>query len=190
MVLKDMFSGHLARFGCQTIMINCQHLQLKEYNFINLLNMKKLLILFYLTCTLPIFGAKNDNNIYRSLRNFLSSEDLPSDSSTLKDSSIYVEELLIGGNDFSKPFGVYLFNKKGNFDTSDYLLIKENNSYVIYKENNILSIVYHLLSINEKCPKLLCDKSCFEYIKKISALKEPLLRVGEKRGPFIFINNH
>jgi len=152
--------------------------------------MKKLLLFIIISCSVSISSASNNNIVIESLCDFLVKEGLINDSDiTLsKVKIVKVEELLHGGKDLSRPFGVYVFNKMGAYDFIDYVLIKSNEDYWIYKENNASSIISHLLSINKAFPSLLSDDLCFEYIKRIVLLNESQLCVGQKRGMFIFVD--
>lgn len=152
--------------------------------------MRKIILSIFLCLATNAYCISN-NEIIKSLCDFLVSEGvmLANDTVTGGKPSIYVEELINRGNDFSQHFGVYLFNYIGAYDFINYILIKENKNYWIYKENSPLKVVSHLLSINEQSPTLLSDSTCFEYIKRINALKETPVCVGEKKGIFVYFND-
>lgn len=152
--------------------------------------MRKIIISIFLCIAINAYSISNDK-MMKSLCDFLVSEGvmLKNDTVTGGGSSVYVEELINGGNDFSQHFGVYLFNYIGAYDFINYILIKENKKYWIYKENSPLKVISHLLNINEQSPTLLSDSTCLEYIKRINVIKETPVIVGKKEGIFFYINN-
>ena len=153
--------------------------------------MKKNIVLMLLCLTANAYSISNNDKMIKSLCDFLVSEGAISVNDTITDGepSVYVEELLNKGKDFSQHFGVYLFNYIGAYDFINYILIKENENYWIYKENNTLHIISHILNINKESSTLLSDSICLEYIKRINTLKETPVCVGEKKGIFVYFND-
>ncbi len=149
-------------------------------------------ILLFITCFLcfeSIHCSETDIFIYRELNSFLISENKIQAKDTIgidPSSLLYFSNLLEdNGVNLLDSFGIYVFNKIGLEDDVNYILIKRDNSFAVFKENDLLTIITYLFSIKEKYPQILNSEDCNEYIKKLIE-KNKLLIIGIPRGKLLF----
>jgi len=65
------------------------------------------------------------------------------------------------------PFGIYKFQYNGCIDCGYYVLIKNNESYKIYYQNNVTNILRELIKIRKENPDLISDDMYTAYIEAI-----------------------
>jgi hypothetical protein len=127
--------------------------------------------------------------IYRELSSFLVSENKIQAKDTIGIDPfllLYISNILEDNEaNLHDSFGVYVFNKLGLHDDINYILIKRDDSYAIFKENDPLSIFTYLFEIKEKYPQTLDSVRLNEYIEKIMKINNRPI-IGIPKGKLFF----
>ena len=140
-------------------------------------------------CFVDIHSSEIDTFIYHELCSFLISENKILAKDTIGTDSfslLYISDILEDNKaNLEDSLGVYVFNKIGIQDDINYILIKSNNSYAVFKENDPLSIFIYLFTIKEKYPLILNSELCNEYIEKLMKVnRHPI--IGIPKGKLLF----
>ena len=66
------------------------------------------------------------------------------------------------------PFGIYKFQYDGCMDCGFYVLIKYNDNYAVYYQNEVTLIIKNLIEIKKNNPDLIDSKLFEDYIEAIT----------------------
>ena len=141
---------------------------------------KILLIITNLLLLTNGYAINKQDSIYRDLYQFLISKGnmspkmdwlLECDSCKCKQ-YLYIFDILKdefpNQPDFVNiPFGIFKFQYNGCIDCGYYVLIKHNESYKIYNQDNVTNILKELLKIRREKPDLINDDLYEAYIEAI-----------------------
>jgi hypothetical protein len=143
---------------------------------------KLLLCIFILLSVVKVFSTENKpDSIYYDLCLFLVfNNDITKEymkefkdeySSLIKIVDVSEDYILGYRPDFSKEIGLYKFDFIGRQSDYTYMLIKNKNSYKIYRAYDISLIIKELFSMREENPELISTELFDNWLKEIVKFK-------------------